>query len=302
MKKIIIGVLVITVIGAAGAALAYNAFNQETAQASTNPDPLVNGQTSNTSDQVALGQNEAAVQGEPLAEGLEGEPWEGVGNIVALDEYGFEFSTANGESVYIELGPPDYWQTQDLELTEGQMVMVAGSINEGLVHATSVTFSDGQVLALRTETGQPMWSGGVSNSRGQNGGGGDSDQTPDPKASVDEWVTLEGTLMSFQGGNMTMSASDGTLISFQTGQPRFFAEQGITFQVGDVVSVLGFYEGEQFMAGEITQTATGLRVMLRDPNGRPLWAGPGSGNGNGGNGNGGNGRGGSNHENNGPQG
>jgi hypothetical protein len=35
------------------------------------------------------------------------------------------------------------------------------------------------------------------------------------------------------------------------------------------------------MAGDITQISTGMRVLLRDPNGRPLWAGPGSGNGNG---------------------
>ena len=48
---------------------------------------------------------------------------------------------------------------------------------------------------------------------------------------------------------------------------------------------------QRLSAGEITQLSTGLRVMLRDPNGRPLWAGPGSGNGNGngGNGNAGNG-------------
>jgi hypothetical protein len=90
---------------------------------------------------------------------------------------------------------------------------------------------------------------------------------------------------------MTMSTADGELISFQTGQPRFFAEQGVTFQVGDEIQLVGFYQGDQFSAGEITQLSTGLRVMLRDPNGRPLWAGPGSGNGNGngGNGNGGNG-------------
>jgi hypothetical protein len=94
--------------------------------------------------------------------------------------------------------------------------------------------------------------------------------------------------MSFQGGNMTMSTADGSMISFKTGQPRFFAEQGVTFQVGDLIRILGFFEGEQFMAGEITQLSTDFRVMLRDPNGRPLWAGPGNSNGNGGNSNGGN--------------
>jgi hypothetical protein len=80
---------------------------------------------------------------------------------------------------------------------------------------------------------------------------------------------------------MTMSTPEGEIIAFQTGQPRFFAEQGITFQVGDEIVVIGFYENGQFKAGDITQVSTGLKVMLRDPNGRPLWAGPGNGNGNG---------------------
>jgi hypothetical protein len=292
-KKIIISVLLVTVIGAAGAALAYNAANQETNASAAEISPLANGQNSGGSKDVAQDQMEVAVQGEPVAQGLEGEPWEGVGNIAALDEYGFDFTTANGETVYVELGPPDYWQNQNIDLTKGQLVAVSGSINEGMIHAETVMLADGQMLTLRTETGQPMWSGGVDNSRGQNGQQVDGDHVPDPQAQVDEWVTLEGTLMAFQGGSMTMSTTDGSIISFQTGQPRFFAEQGITFQVGDQMSVLGFNEDDQFSAGEITQLSTGLRVMLRDPNGRPLWAGPG-GNGNGGNGgnwNGGNGNG-----------
>jgi hypothetical protein len=287
LKKIIISVLVISVLGAAGAALAYNAYNQESAAAATNLNPLANQQDAN----LQADQPDASVQGEPVAQGLTGEAWEATGNITAMDDYGFEFTTASGENVYVELGPPDYWQQQDVELTDGQLIMVAGSINDGIVHAVTVTLGDGQELAIRTETGQPMWSGGVSNSRGQNGQSADGNHIPDPKAVVDEWITLTGTLVSFQGGSMTMSTADGELIAFQTGQPRFFAEQGVTFQVGDEIQLVGFYQGEQFSAGEITQLSTGLRVMLRDPNGRPLWAGPGSGNGNGngGNGNGGNG-------------
>ena len=296
LKKIIISVLVITVLGAAGAALAYNAYNQETAVAATNLSPLANQQDTS----LQADQPETAVQTGPVADGLVGEMWEATGNITALDDYGFELSTDSGENVYVELGQPDYWQAQDVELVEGQQVFVAGSLNDGIVHAQTVTLADGQELTLRSESGQPMWSGGASNGQGQNGQSADGSHTPDPQASVDQWITLTGTLVSFQGGSMTMSTSDGELISFQTGQPRFFAEQGVTFQVGDQISVVGFYEGELFSAGDITQLSTGLRVMLRDPNGRPLWAGPGNSNGNGnggsgnGNGNGGNGGRGSN--------
>ena len=297
LKKIIIGVLFITVVGAGAAAIAFNMGNKDAARAVATPNPLASNEQQNSA--VQLDQTQAAVQNEPVAQGLEGEPYEAVGNITAIDDYGFDFTTDSGGTVYIELGPPDYWQSQDIDLSEGQLVTVSGSINEDMIHATTVIVADGQVLTLRTDSGQPMWSGGVENSRGQNGQQADGDHIPEPQAQVDEWITLEGRLMSFQGGNMTMSTANGSLINFQTGQPRFFAEQGVTFQVGDQISILGFYEGEQFMAGEITQLSTNFRVMLRDPNGRPLWAGPGNSNGNG---NGGNGNGGNRKGNSGPQG
>ena len=201
------------------------------------------------------------------------------GMIIALAETGFDFALESGETVYVELGPADYWQTQDVILQAGQTVTVDGSINEGMIHATTVTLADGQVLVVRSETGQPLWSGGAGDEQGQNGDGAGAGV---PQIEIDEWVTVEGTLMSFQGGNMTMSTTDGSLLSFKTGQPRFFAEQGITFSVGDEIVVVGFYQGDVFQAGDITQVSTGSRVMLRDPNGRPLWAGSGNGNGNGG--------------------
>jgi hypothetical protein len=294
LKKIIIGILVLSVIGAVGAALVYNAAKQENEVVSTTLEPLANGQ--NQAAQTNLqqaGQNGSIM----VAAGSEGEPWQADGTIVAVDDYGFDLALESGETVYVELGPPDYWQTQGITLDVGQEVSVVGSINDEMIHATTVTLADNQILEVRTESGQPLWSGGVSNSQGQNAGQGDGDHIPDPQAQVDEWITIEGTLMSFQGGNMTMGTEDGEIIAFQTGQPRFFAGQGVTFQIGDEIIVLGFYEGDQFMAGEITQVSTGLRVMLRDPNGRPLWAGPGNGNGNSGNrGNqGGNDRAGGNH-------
>ncbi len=273
-KKIAIGLLVTTVLGAGGAAAAYQASTVEETPVLSTPVPA---------SQQMQGQGNAAVgqpQGEPamVAEGSQGEPWFETGTIIAIGDTGFEFALPSSESVYIELGPPEYWQAQGVLLEVGQIVTVDGSINEGMIHATRVITADGQVLQVRSETGQPLWSGGVDNGQGQNGNNG---QTGEPQAQVDEWVTLEGILMSFQGGNMTMSTAEGEVVSFKTGQPRFFAEQGVTFQVGDAVVVVGYYKGAQFQAGDISQVSTGARVMLLDPNGRPLWAGPGNGQGNG---------------------
>ncbi|MCB9134136.1 MAG: hypothetical protein H6636_01830 [Anaerolineales bacterium] len=300
-KKIFIGILLLTVIGAGIAAVVYQSSLPKT-ETSTLPDPLAanttidqqnagvgNGQT-NGNGNAGNENAQAAAQENPAVEGAEGDPWQATGTVAAFDDYGFDMALETGETVYVELGPPTYWQAQGITLEVGQTVSVVGTTNEGMYHANQVQLADGQTLVVRTETGQPLWSGGVDNGQGNGnaeGGTGSADgtHTADPQAQVDEWITINGTLMAYQGGSMTIATEDGEIITFQTGQPRFFSSQGVTFQVGEEVIVVGFYEGDAFQAGDITQVSTGLRVFLRDPNGRPLWAGS-SNNGNGGNGNG----------------
>ncbi len=283
-KKVAIALLVLTVLGAAGAALAYN----NTTVVPASAEGAVLPQTSNTAkggggygQQGAQGQ-QGESQGDAMmtAEGSLGEPWIETGVISAIEDTGIQMTLDNGESVFVELGPVDYWQNQGVTVNVGDTVMIEGSINEGMIHANTLVTNAGDAIVLRTETGQPMWSGGVDNGQGQNG---NSEHSGEPDKQIDEWVTIEGSLMSFQGGNMTMSTAAGEIIPFKTGQPRFFSEQGVTFQVGDEIIVVGYYDqAGQFVAGDITQVSTGARVMLLDPNGRPLWAGPGNGQGNGG--------------------
>ena len=285
LKKIITRVLLVSVAGAGGAAIANQAATPE--EISIPPSPIIASPVQGYQQQVG---DELITQGnvrEPgvIAQDNTGQPWQAAGTITGLDSYGLNLTVANGETIYVELGPPDYWQSQKTKLQLGLQVTINGTENAGMYHASQVMLADGQILQLREELGQPLWSGGVDNGQGQNADSGDGDRIPDPQAQIDEWVTLSGTLMAFQGGRMTISTPEGELLSFQTGQPRFFAEQGVTFQVGDEVIVVGAYIGNEFVIGDITQVETGLRVMLRDPNGRPLWGGPGNGNGNG-NGNG----------------
>jgi len=275
-KKIIIGILLVTVIGAGASMLVYRAYAGDDETVSS---------ISPLNDQQELSPVQQNSQQMNAQENM-GQPWQADGTITDLDETGFTLTTENGD-FYIELSPTDYWQAQAATLEIGAQVSVEGTENAGMIHAFNVTISEDQELQLRTEEGQPLWSGGVDNSRGQNRGGDtgqvDGERSPEPQVQIDEWVTINGTLMAFQGGNMTVSTAEGDLLSIQTGQPRFFAGQGVSFVVGDEVTLVGYYEGGQFIAGDITQTSTGARVMLRDPNGRPLWAGPGNGNGKGGN-------------------
>lgn len=282
IKKIIMGILLTTVFGAGSAAIVYQTTNQEMDAVAaesklTEPQTDVNEQT-----------GEQSIGGPVIAaDGIQETAWQESGSIMELDDYGFKFSFGNDEVAYIELGPPEYWQNQGVDLQIGQQLDVEGSINGDMIHAYQLMLTDGQTLQLRTEYGKPLWSGSAT----QNGNAGDGEHTPDPQASVEEWVTIYGTMTAFQGGNMTIETSEGELIAFKTGQPRFFSEQNVYLQIGEEISVLGYYQDGQFMAGEITQVSTGARLMLRDPNGRPLWAGPGNSNGSGGNGSGGNGNG-----------
>lgn len=265
LKKVIVAILLITVIGAGTAAAIYASGEDKNLSSDISP---IAGQedTPATSPQVNAQENS-------------GIPWQAEGTIVGFDDTGFTLATESDEEFYVELGPAEYWQAQGVDLQVGMQVSVIGSENDGMYHAYQTTSINGETLQLRTEQGQPLWSG-AQNSRGQGNAAGVGEGTPEPQVQVDEWITITGTLMAFQRGNMTLSTSEGELLSFQTGQPRFFAAQGVTFFVGDELTVVGYYEGDQFFAGDITQTATGARVMLRDPNGRPLWAGAGNGNGN----------------------
>jgi hypothetical protein len=287
LKKIVVGILILSVLGAVVAVFAYQALSKDDQITSADSIPVLEQQTTGIT-QESQQEVDSTTPGEPqaVAQGAEGDAWQATGTIAEFDDNGLTMDLDNGESVYVELGPPDYWQTQGITFQEGQQVSVVGTINDGMIHAFEVQLPGEQILQIRNEQGQPMWSGGVSRGKGQNNGQSDGEHKPDPQAQVDEWVTINGSLIAFQGGNMTVSTPEGELISFSTGQPRFFADQGITLQVGEDLIVVGYEDNGQFVAGEITQVSTGSRVMLRDPNGRPLWAGPGNGNGNGNNGNG----------------
>jgi len=306
IKKIVIGVLGATVLAAGGAAAAYQGFNTDKAEAA--PVALVeptavqnqagtgNGNGNGNGNSATNGQQTQAQQ-QVAAQAMVGEPWTAAGTISLIDFAGLTLSLPDSE-VYVELGPQAYWQDQGVELQVGDTVTVDGFAGEQGYHAATVTTASGEQIQVRTADGQPLWSGGVQNQNGARNGATnasalqDGSHVPQPQAQVDEWITLEGTLIALNRSNFTLQTTAGEQITFQAGQPRFFESQGVTLAVGDEVIVVGFWQGTQFSAGDITRVATGQRVMLRDPNGRPLWAGPGNSNGNGNGGNAGNGSGG----------
>lgn len=205
-----------------------------------------------------------------LAQGAMGDPWQADGTVGAVDDFGFTLMTVKGD-YFVELGPPTYWQAQGVALAAGDPVSVDGYYNGEQVHARVVSVGDAQ-LVVRSESGQPMWAGGADHSTtgNQQGAGGMT-----PQVVPGDWLTLTGVIGSVTNGQVTLNVNDGTVITLQMGRPDFWQSQGITLAVGDPVEVLGFWSGDQFMAGDIRKTATGETIMLRDPNGRQLWSGPG---------------------------
>ncbi len=292
LKRIAAGVLTVSVLGAGGGAMIHQAQQADALPVAppivtpvagdAGQNGAVNGQTAQNN---VAAQNGVAVQnteqtGEPVqaAQDNVGEPWQADGMLTDVDDFGFMLALADGTEAYVELGPPSYWQAQGVTLVVGDMVSVAGFSGDAGFHAREVTvMASGATIAVRNEAGQPLWSGGASN--GQNGnasGAADGTHTQDPQAQVDEWVTANGVITEMVRSQMTLQTAEGELLTFQSGQPRFFETQGVAFAIGDEVEVLGFWQGDTFNAGDITNVATGERVMLRDPNGRPLWAGPGT--------------------------
>jgi hypothetical protein len=296
LKKVLVGVLSASVLAAGGGALIHQSTSGAAAASAPDADvvadptaaPVPNGSANGNRNGQTGASGVSAAQSNPVEQTnslqMVGDPWTASGTIGEVDDFGLTLVLDDGSEVYVELGQPSYWQAQGVVLAAGDVVTIDGFAGDMGYHAAVVTTADGQEIVLRTEDGQPLWSGGAANGNGQNRGGGnggntnglqDGQNVPQPQAQVDEWVTVEGTITAINRSQVTMELTNGESLTFQMGQPRFAESQQITLQIGDEISVLGFYEGDQFSAGEVTVLATGETIMLRDPNGRPLWAGPG---------------------------
>ncbi len=274
-KVIAIGMLVITIIGAAGVAV-YDSSKPNQVQTQNSLVATPTSVPSAAPGNGAANQNRQANNGGGVqvqqSTSEVGQPWTARGTLVSVDDFGFELAADDsGQTVYVELGPTTYWQAQGVSLAAGDSVTVEGFAQDGLYHAAVVTTLDGRQIAVRdTVSGQPLWSGGAAG--GQNSG----TQTPETQVAAEDWMTVEGVVTAVAQNSLTVETADATTLTLQLGRPSFAAEQGVNFAVGDQVRVIGYDSVGQFRAGEIDNLTQGGRLMLLDPNGRPLWAGPGS--------------------------
>jgi hypothetical protein len=91
------------------------------------------------------------------------------GTVTSVDQTGLAVTTDDGQTLTLELGPPWFWSSQDVDLQVGDVVEVLGfeaDEGDGLVFqaATITRLSDDATLKLRDLDGRPLWAG-----RGQAG-------------------------------------------------------------------------------------------------------------------------------------
>jgi hypothetical protein len=191
--------------------------------------------------------------------------------------------TDDGQELTVGTGP-DYMASRGFTLQAGDPVQVWGYWEDGELKATQVTrLTDGQTIALRDEMGRPAWAGAGRNAQGGYGDAGREDAPGDRKgtgqADVGEWLTLQGTVASVDSNALVVQTRDGEQVTVENRAWWFAQDQGFSAQVGDEVRLTGFYEGDELEVGQIDDITTGQTVLVRDENGRPLWAGQGRGSG-----------------------
>ncbi len=280
-KKAIVAVLVLTIAAAVVVAVIDNlpsasAADQPVADATAVPAAAGNrfGAGGQGAGQHNPGSG-AAVQ-QQLNQSVDnvGEAWTAVVTVVELGDVGMNVTLEDGTPLYIELGPSFFWQEQGT-LAPGDVVTVDGFYNGDQYHVASITKADGTLLALRSETGQPLWSGGASTTGGAQHGGQANGGAGEVQIAPEDWVTIGATVLTVNRNGLTLQMADGATLVLSFGKASFWQEQAIQFAAGDTVTVRGFWQDGQFQTGQVTKLGTGERLLLRDPNGRPLWGGPG---------------------------
>lgn len=225
------------------------------------------------------------------------------GTVIQLPAAGLELILqTDDEELVIGTGPLALADL-GLDVQTGDMLEVNGYWEDGEFKAIEITsLASGQSAVLRDGWGHPVWSGSTGNGRGAQGAlaeaGGDGNLAPGRsgqgaaraggglfaageapgvgQAVVGEWISLQGTISSIDEGALVIELSSGELITIDSRPWRFALEQGFSAAAGDQISITGFYEGDSFETGRLTNLTNGQVTLIREESGRPLWAGKGS--------------------------
>jgi hypothetical protein len=110
---------------------------------------------------------------------------------------------------------------------------------------------------------------------GQGRGNGRGIWSDADRTDTHRWETLQGSVVTVNEDALLVQTDDGAQIAVEGRSWQFAQEKEFWVQLNDEVTVLGFYEGEEFRASRIDDITSGQSVLLRNGDGRPMWAGRG---------------------------
>ena len=129
----------------------------------------------------------------------------------------------------------------------------------------------GQGPGANAGTDEAVSGGGYGRGQGQ---GSSQPSRAEPQAETADWRTLEGTVVETE--ELVIETADGETVQIGLGPSHYRESQGFDLQVGDSVSVSGYFEDGEFKAAQVVKPDTGESIVLRDTSGRPMWSGRGN--------------------------
>lgn len=95
------------------------------------------------------------------------------------------------------------------------------------------------------------------------------------QAEVDSGISISGTVASADSSQVTVTLSNGETVEIAGRAWSYARENGFSLQNGDLLRLTGFYENKEFEIGSIENLTSGVSIQIREPSGRPYWAGRG---------------------------
>jgi len=126
----------------------------------------------------------------------------------------------------------------------------------------------GREASTNTETSENTPGSGYGLGQGQ---GNSQRSRTKPQVEVADWRTVEGVVV--ETTELVIETVDGQTVQVGLGPSHYRESQGFVLQVGDRVRVSGYSEDGEFKAGQVEKLDTGESIVLRDTDGRPMWAG-----------------------------
>ena len=123
--------------------------------------------------------------------------------------------------------------------------------------------------------GRGQESGGSGAGRSESGSRDGQGAGNTPVERNPAWEELRGTVVEYDH-EMTVATADGEVL-VGMGQSSYVETQDFQASKGDEVLVYGFHEDDEFKAGRVENLTQGKTLILRDQDGRPMWAGRGEG-------------------------